>query len=178
MSDRKKLAVRNDEPVICARCGKSTERQMRGQKYCSRICRERARKRSRKAFLGRTARPPATPKKNRKDFNALAAAIRRSSLGICGPAKVIEAECFAARAWKPVISPDGVPVQVTRRRKEPGNRRRNRIIDQRSAREAPALTGSRKYRQSLKTADRHCPGRASRGARCRAVGRRAASRGE
>jgi hypothetical protein len=121
MSDRKKLAVRNDEPVICARCGKSTERQMRGQKYCSRICRERARKRSRKAFLGRTARSPATPKKIRKDSNALAAALRRGSYGICGPAHVVEAECFAGRESKLVISPDGVPAQVTRWRKERGN---------------------------------------------------------
>jgi hypothetical protein len=52
MPDRKKLAVRKDAPVICATCGKRTERQMRGQRYCSRICRERARRRSRKAFLG------------------------------------------------------------------------------------------------------------------------------
>ena len=121
MPDRKKLAARKDEPVICRKCGKRTKRQMRGQRYCSRICRERARRRSRKAFLDRTARAPATPKKNRKDFNALAAAIRRSSHGICGPAKVIEAECFAGRKWKLVISPDGVPVHVTRRRNEPRN---------------------------------------------------------
>jgi hypothetical protein len=51
MPDRKKFAVRKDEPVICAKCGKRTKRQMRGQRYCSRICRERARERSSRRCL-------------------------------------------------------------------------------------------------------------------------------
>lgn len=118
---RKDFATRRDEPVVCAKCGKKTKRRMRGQKYCSRICRERGRERSRKAFLGQNARAPATPKKNRADSNALAAALRRASHGICGPSRVIESECYVGREWKRVISPDGVPAQVTRRRKEPRN---------------------------------------------------------
>jgi hypothetical protein len=48
----KDLATRSDEPVVCAKCGKKAKRRMRGQKYCSRICRERDRERCRKAFLG------------------------------------------------------------------------------------------------------------------------------
>jgi hypothetical protein len=35
--------------------------------------------------------------------------------------KVIEAECFAGREWKLVISPDEVPALITRWRKEPGS---------------------------------------------------------
>jgi hypothetical protein len=120
MPDRKTLAVRKDAPVICARCGKRTKRQMRGQRYCSRICRERARTRSRKAFLGRTARAPATPKKNRRISNRLAPAQQRGKPWDLW-SKVIEGECFAGREWKLVINPDGVPAQVTRWRKEAGH---------------------------------------------------------
>ena len=45
----KELALRRDEPVVCAKCGKKIQRLMRGQKYCSRVCRERDRERCRKA---------------------------------------------------------------------------------------------------------------------------------
>jgi hypothetical protein len=69
----------------------------------------------------RTARAPATPKKNSKDSNTLAAAQRRGSHEICGPAQVIESECYARREWKSVVSPDGVQAWVTRLRKEPRN---------------------------------------------------------
>jgi hypothetical protein len=116
-TDRKELATRRDEPVVCATCEKTIERRMRGQKYCSRKCRERGRERCRKAFLGHTACAPATPKKNRTDSNALAAAQRRGSHEICGPAKVIESECYAGREWKSVVSPDGVKTLVARWRK-------------------------------------------------------------
>ena len=112
------LATRRDEPVVCAKCGKKTKRRMRGQKYCSRICRERSRDRSRKAFLGQDTRAPATPTKNRTDVNDLAAALRRWSHGICGPSHVIESECYAGREWKSVVSPDGVPALVTRWRRD------------------------------------------------------------
>ncbi len=114
-------ARRRDDPVICAKCGKRTKRRMRGQKYCSRTCRERSRKRCRKAFLGNDARAPATPKKKPNDFNALAATLRRPSNGICGPSRVIATECLAGREWKSVVSPDGVQTWVTRLRKEPRN---------------------------------------------------------
>jgi hypothetical protein len=119
--DGVKQAARRDEPVICAKCGKKTKRRMRGQKYCSPICRERGRERSRKAFLGHNACAPATPKKNRRDSNLLAAAKRRGSHEICGPAQVIESECYSRREWKSVVSSDGVQAWVTRLRKEPRN---------------------------------------------------------
>jgi hypothetical protein len=45
-------ATRRDAPVVCPTCGRRAERQMRGQCYCSARCRERGRKRSRKAFFG------------------------------------------------------------------------------------------------------------------------------
>jgi len=119
--ERKALATRHDEPVVCAKCGKRTKRHMRGQKYCSRICRERSRDRSRKAFLGQDTRAPATPIKKRHGISTLAAAKRRSSYDICGPAHVIKSECYAGREWKLVISPDGVSAWVARQRKEPRN---------------------------------------------------------
>jgi hypothetical protein len=117
----KEVATRRDEPIVCAKCGKRTKRRMRGQKYCSRVCRERARQRSRKAFLGQDTRAPATPTKKLNGIKALAAAKRRSSYDICGPSRVIKSECSAGREWKLVISPDGVPAWVARRRKEPRN---------------------------------------------------------
>lgn len=95
MPDHNKLALRNDEPVICAKCGKRTRRQMRGQKYCSRICRERARKRCRKAFLGRNPRAPATPIESPTDSSTLRRGKRPE---ICGPAQVIETDSNASAA--------------------------------------------------------------------------------
>src|SRR5262252_7682409 len=86
---RKDLATRRDEPIVCAKCGKTKKRRMRGQKYCSRICRERSRDRCRKAFLGQDTRAPATPTKKRNDLNGLAAAQRRASYNICGPSHAI-----------------------------------------------------------------------------------------
>jgi hypothetical protein len=115
------LATRRDEPVVCAKCGKRTKRRMRGQKYCSRTCRERSRERCRKAFLDHNACAPATSKKNHRYSSSLAAAKRRGSHEICGPSHVIKSECYASREWKLVISPDGVPAWVARRRKEPRN---------------------------------------------------------
>ncbi len=37
-----KAFVRRDAQVKCAACGKLTERRMRGQRYCSKRCRQRA----------------------------------------------------------------------------------------------------------------------------------------
>ena len=93
-------ASRRDAPVICANCGRKVLRRMRGQRFCSARCRERGRERSRKAYLGQDTRPPTTPTKKAVRFNGLNWAKIGSSKGVCGPARVIEAECFAGRSWQ------------------------------------------------------------------------------
>ena len=40
---RRRLASRRDQVVVCDRCGARVERRMRGQRFCSARCRERAR---------------------------------------------------------------------------------------------------------------------------------------
>jgi len=45
---------------------------------------------------------------------ALQGAIRLSTKGISGPARVIHRECVAGRDWDVVVSPDGVQAEVTR----------------------------------------------------------------
>jgi hypothetical protein len=86
---------------------------MRGQRFCSFRCRDRARGRSRKAYLGRDTRASITPAK----ANNLPAIIDESS-----PAKnalrlrVIRVEYFDSHQWAEKISPDGVKVWVTQLR--------------------------------------------------------------
>jgi hypothetical protein len=93
-------ASRRDAPVICANCGRKVLRRMRGQRFCSARCRDRGRGRSRKAFLGNDTRAPTTPTKKRLKFNGLHPTKTASNTDICGPARVIEAECFAGRSWQ------------------------------------------------------------------------------
>lgn len=47
-----------------------------------------------------------------------------SSFGICGPAHVVEAECFAGLVWYDATSPDGVAVRVAHRREYASDTRR------------------------------------------------------
>ncbi len=95
------LALRRDEPVNYAKCGKRIKRRMSGQKYCSRICCERSRERCRKG----------------DDARAAAAQRRASDIW----PYVIDTECFTGREWKSVVSPDGIQTWVTRFRTEPRN---------------------------------------------------------
>jgi hypothetical protein len=65
------VSAHRNSPVVCAVCGKRTERRMRGQRYCCARCRERGRSRSRKAFLGPCTGAPATPLKSSNEINPL-----------------------------------------------------------------------------------------------------------
>jgi hypothetical protein len=46
-----KFAARRDMPVLCRVCGRRVERAACQQLYCSRVCRERGKKRSRKTVV-------------------------------------------------------------------------------------------------------------------------------
>jgi len=109
-------ASRRDQPVVCATCGRKVARRMRGQHYCSARCRDRGRGRSRKAFLGKDTRAPATPVKNTHDLKVLGTVKKRSSNAPVSLARVIQIECFDPHHWEQVTSPDGVTVQVAQLR--------------------------------------------------------------
>ena len=49
-------------------------------------------------------------------INGLHSAKMGSRFGICGPAHVIETECFAGRVWYDATGRDGVAVRIARRR--------------------------------------------------------------
>jgi hypothetical protein len=106
---RQRLASRRDEAVVCERCGARVERRIRGQRFCSARCRERARGRSRKVFLGKDTRAPTPPPNFRNKFNNLQAINDGTS-----PAKnallarAIRVECFDSHQWVEKVSPDGV----------------------------------------------------------------------
>jgi hypothetical protein len=110
---RRRLASRRDQVVVCESCGERVERRMRGQRFCSTRCRDRARGRSRKAFLGKDTRVPTSPARFRNKCNNLPAIIDESS-----PAKsvllarAIQVECFYPHQWAQKVSPDGVKVWV------------------------------------------------------------------
>jgi len=99
-------------PVVCLRCGRSVPRQARQQKYCSAHCRELARERSRKAFVGQDTGAPANPQKNINGFKSLPTSKTWSSITLQGPRKVLEAEIFGSRVWRGIVSPDGVACEV------------------------------------------------------------------
>ncbi len=110
-----RLARRRDEPVVCT-CGRKVERRMRGQRYCCARCRDRGRERSRKAFLGRDTRAPATPVKSSSKINRLRSINEPSRPPKVSLARVIQIECFDPHDWETVTSPDGVTVQVAQLR--------------------------------------------------------------
>jgi predicted nucleic acid-binding Zn ribbon protein len=80
-------ATRRDSPVTCATCGKTVERRMRAQIYCSSRCRDRGRQRVRKALLGPDTRAPASRHKKPRAINGLRTEETRPSIGISGPAE-------------------------------------------------------------------------------------------
>jgi hypothetical protein len=116
---RRRLASRRDEPVVCESpgCGRKVERRMRGQRFCSSRCRDRARGRSRKAFLGKDTRAPTSPTKFRNKVKNLQAIDDRSSLTKSALlARVIQVECVEPHRWTEKVSPDGVKVWVAQLR--------------------------------------------------------------
>jgi hypothetical protein len=114
---RRQLASRRDQAVVCESCGAKVERRMRGQRFCSSRCRDRARGRSRKAFLGKDTRVPATLVKFRKKSNNLQAINDGSSPAKSALlARAIQVECFDPHQWVEKVSPDGVKVWVAQLR--------------------------------------------------------------
>ena len=71
------VAASRTSPVICAVCGKRTERRMRGQRYCSKRCRQRAsREKLAAGELKASVRYPysgdaTTPLKSSNEINSL-----------------------------------------------------------------------------------------------------------
>lgn len=107
------FASRRDQPVICETCGRKVERRMRGQRYCKPRCRGRGRGRSRKAFLGKDTRAPASPTKISSASSDLQRAkTPSSSKAKVSLARVIQVEIIDRHHWEERTSPDGVKVWV------------------------------------------------------------------
>jgi hypothetical protein len=109
-------AFRCDAPVICPVCERRVDRQMRGQRYCSRRCRQKANYAAKVAggdFSTHTTALPTTPEKNENKLKVLHRAKTLSSHRIFGPADVLDAEVFN-RHWQPMASSAGVMLQVSR----------------------------------------------------------------
>jgi hypothetical protein len=94
-----RVAHRN-APVTCACCGRKVKRQMRGQRYCSKRCRQRA---SREKLAAdepkKSARYPysgdaTTPQKSVSDIKALQAAKTRLSSRATGPLNILGGGSF------------------------------------------------------------------------------------
>jgi hypothetical protein len=109
-------ASRRDAPVICPLCERRVGRRMRGQRYCSRRCRQKANyaaKVARGDFSTHPTALPTTPEKNENKLKVLHRAKTLSSHRIFGPADVLDAEVFN-RHWQPTASSAGVMLQVSR----------------------------------------------------------------
>jgi hypothetical protein len=108
-----------DAPVVCQLCGRRVARRMRGQKYCTKRCRQKANyanKVARGDFLTRTIARPTSPPKKLRNLNALRVIKTRSATLIIGPADVLTIEVFGGRTWQSATSSDGVATQVSRLR--------------------------------------------------------------
>src|SRR5580704_4425883 len=86
--------ARRDAPVVCAACGKTAKRRMRGQRYCSARCRENGRERIRKTHLGQDTRAPATPLKSLNEISSLQRRKMRSSPFANAPLNVLGGGSF------------------------------------------------------------------------------------
>jgi hypothetical protein len=109
-------ASRRDAPVVCPVCERHVARRMRGQRYCSRRCRQRANyaeKVARGDFSTGTIALPTTPQKLDNKFKALQRAKRLSSHRITAPARVLVVEVFG-RDWQHAISSGGVAIEISR----------------------------------------------------------------
>jgi hypothetical protein len=108
-------ASHRNAPVICAGCGRKVQRRARQQRFCSARCKEKGRKRVRRAFLGRDAGAPLHPRKKDSKFKGLQRAKTLSSWRILAPADVLAVEVLG-RAWNPTISSGGVSIEIGRLR--------------------------------------------------------------
>jgi hypothetical protein len=106
-------ALHRDAPVVCARCKRSVPRKARQQKYCSARCRELAKERSRKAFLGQDTGAPPNPPKKINGFKSLPVPKTGSSISPKVPRRVIEVEVFGGREWQQTTSSGGVACEVS-----------------------------------------------------------------
>jgi hypothetical protein len=109
-------SAHRDSPVVCPRCGRQTRRRMRGQRYCSKRCRQKAnyaKKVERGDFSTRIIALPTTPLKKQNKFKALQRAKTLSSCRILAPEGVLAAEIFD-RAWRHATSSGGVAVEISR----------------------------------------------------------------
>ena len=109
-------ASRRDAPVICPVCERRVDRRTRGQRCCSRRCRQKvnyAAKVARGDFSTYTTALPTPPEKNKNKLKALQRAKTLSSHRVFGPADVLDAEVFN-RHWQPAASSGGVMLQVSR----------------------------------------------------------------
>jgi len=81
----------------CAACGKTTERKMRGQRFCSRRCRQRANyadKVARGDFSTPNTTLPTTPHKSASNINALQRAKTRPSPYANAPMNILGGGSF------------------------------------------------------------------------------------
>jgi predicted nucleic acid-binding Zn ribbon protein len=81
----------------CAACGKTTERKMRGQRFCSRRCRQRANyadKVARGDFLTPNTALPTTAHKSASNINELQGAKRRPSPYAPAPLNILGGGSF------------------------------------------------------------------------------------
>jgi hypothetical protein len=110
-------ASRHDDPVICPVCERRVDRQMRGQRYCSRRCRQRANyaaKVARGDFSTHTTALPTTHEKNKNKLKDLRRAKTLSSHRILAPAQVLAVELDRPR--QQAISSGGVAIEIGRLR--------------------------------------------------------------
>jgi hypothetical protein len=90
---------------------------MRGQRYCSKRCRQKAnyaKKVDRGDFSTRIIALPTTPLKKQNKFKALQRAKTLSSHRILAPEQVLAIEVFGGRVWQHATSRDGVVVEIGR----------------------------------------------------------------
>jgi hypothetical protein len=104
------LALRRDQPVTCATCGRTVKRKSRRQRCCSARCQNKARWRHRTTRMARSARCTRNLPKNPNAASDLLGQKSRSRL----INNAIQTEFFGGGKWERVVSPDGVVTDVTR----------------------------------------------------------------
>jgi hypothetical protein len=108
---------RRDAPVVCPVCERHVARRMRGQRFCSKRCRQKANyaeKVARGDFSTRTIARPTSAGKKHCNLNALEGGKTRSTARIIGPADVLTVEMFGGRSWQRQVSSDGIAIEVAR----------------------------------------------------------------
>jgi hypothetical protein len=116
---KRPLSTRRDAPVICPVCERRVDRRMRGQRYCSRRCRQKANyaaKVARGDFSTQTIALPTRPLKRANELRALQRVETQSSTRILAPADVLAVEVWGGRKWRAAITSGGVPIEIGRLR--------------------------------------------------------------